>query len=395
MIWAADPLPRDCFGGVDDRVVGCDRRQRALEHDQRAEEGAPLRGQGDPEVEEQAEHRVEHGGVGAGAGREVLGHEARQRALEVGDVDTTTEARDLEHRLGDRVGVAPAHPRHQLAERGLLHGVEAAGRAEVDEREAPVAQEHHVAGVRVGVEHALLQHLLEERAKEQVGDLRALRRRARRPTRRRARSRRRATPSRARASVLSSSYTSGTTTRDPSGQVAADRARVARLDAEVELLAQAGAELVDEVHHVVLGAPRRAGLDDPTELVEHREVDGHRLVDPGADDLDHHRGTVGQRGPVYLTDRRGRDRIPVELREHVIDRCVELLLEHLGDVVAARRLHLVLEQRELLDDVGRQESRSASTAIWPSFTNIPPHCSSEMRRRRTVGARLPFGEMSS
>ena len=44
--------------------------------------------------------------------------------------------RDLQHRLRDRVGVASAHPGHQVAERGLLHRVEAAGGAEVDEREA-------------------------------------------------------------------------------------------------------------------------------------------------------------------------------------------------------------------------------------------------------------------
>ena len=51
------------------------------------------------------------------------------------------------------------------------HGVEPAGGAEVDEREATVGEQHHVARVRIGVEHAVLQHLLEERAQQVVGEL--------------------------------------------------------------------------------------------------------------------------------------------------------------------------------------------------------------------------------
>ena len=124
----------------------------------------------------------------------MLRHEARQRALEVVDVDAAPQARDLQHRLHDRVGVAPAHAGHQVAERGLLHRVEAAGRAEVDERELTVGEQHHVAGMRVGVEHALLQHLLEERAQQRVGELHAVGDAARRSSRPRARWRRRATP---------------------------------------------------------------------------------------------------------------------------------------------------------------------------------------------------------
>ena len=155
-------------------VVGGDRRERALEHDQRPEEGAPLGGERDPEVEEQPEHGVEHRRVGAGTGRQVLGHEPGEGALEVGDVDTSAQARDLEHRLRDGVGVAAAHTGHELAERGLLHGIEPARSAEVDQREPTVAQQHDVAGMRVGVEHTVLQHLLEKRPEEHVGDLRAL-----------------------------------------------------------------------------------------------------------------------------------------------------------------------------------------------------------------------------
>ena len=66
--------------------------------------------------------------------------------------------------------------------------IEPAGGAEVDQREPTVGQQHDVSRMRVGVEHAVLEHLLEKRLEQQVGELRAFGERARRPTRRRARS---------------------------------------------------------------------------------------------------------------------------------------------------------------------------------------------------------------
>ena len=60
---------------------------------------------------------------------------------------------------------------HQVAQRRLLHRVEAARGAEVDDRELAIGEQHHVARVRIGVEHAFFQHLLEERAQQVVGQL--------------------------------------------------------------------------------------------------------------------------------------------------------------------------------------------------------------------------------
>jgi hypothetical protein len=109
---AAYPLPRNSLGGIDHGVIGRDRRERSLEHDQRAEERAPLGGKRDAEIEEEPEHRVEHRGVGAGTGGEVLRHEARQCAFEVGDVDAASQAGNLQDGLRDRVGIAPTHSGH-------------------------------------------------------------------------------------------------------------------------------------------------------------------------------------------------------------------------------------------------------------------------------------------
>ena len=205
----------------------------------------------------------------------MLGHEPRERALEIGDVDATTKAGHLQYGLRDGVGVAATDARHELAQRGLLHGVEPSRGTEVDQRETTVAQQHHVPRVRVGVEHTVLEHLLEESLEEQIGDLRALGRSRVAPgdvTHARAvEPLHHEHPRRAQVFV-----DLGNGDPRPVGKAGRDRPRVAGFDAEVELFAQARAELVDQVHHVILGAPRRARLDHAPELLEHRQVDGDR-----------------------------------------------------------------------------------------------------------------------
>ena len=139
------------------------------------------------------------------------------------------------------------------------------------------------------------------------------------------------------------------------GQAGGDRVRVARLDPEVELLAQPATELTHQVAHVVLGTPRRAGLDDLAELLEHREVDLDLLVEARALHLHDHRRAVGQLRAVHLTDRRRRDRLPVERDERLVDRAVQLFFEQRRDRVAVGRPHVVLEPRQLTDRVGREQ----------------------------------------
>ena len=52
-----------------------------------------------------------------------------------------------------------------------------------------------------------------------------------------------------------------------------------------------------------------------------------------------------------LADGRGRDRFPVELREHLVDARLELLLQDGRDGVPRDGLHIVLEVRQLAGDV--------------------------------------------
>ena len=58
---------------------------------------------------------------------------------------------------------------------------------------------------------------------------------------------------------------------------------------------------------------------------------------------------VEQAAAVHLTDRRRRERLPVELREHRLDRGAELVFEELLDLGPVGRRDVVLQQPELVD----------------------------------------------
>src|SRR5437764_815189 len=84
------------------------------------------------------------------------------------------------------------------------------------------------------------------------------------------------------------------------------RRRVARFDLEVELLAEAFRELVGEIAHAILRAPRRALLDDGGELVEDVEVAVHGIGDARPLHLDDDLLTAVQARSMGLPDRRRR-----------------------------------------------------------------------------------------
>ena len=156
-------------------------------------------GMRDAEVEHEAQHRVEHRGVGlrpgarccamnrASARSKSLTSTPRRRLATCSTACTTASAsRRLTPAMSSRSAACCTGSRRPAAPKSMSAS-------------CPSAQQHHVARMRVGVEHAFLQHLLEERAQQRVGQLHPVGDRARRSSRPRARSRRRATPSRARA----------------------------------------------------------------------------------------------------------------------------------------------------------------------------------------------------
>ena len=138
-------------------------------------------------------------------------------------------------------------------------------------------------------------------------------------------------------------------------QVGGDVRRVAGLDAEVELLSQTVGELVDEIHDVVLRGPRHPALDAVPELVEHVEVALDGVGDPGSLDLDNDLVAAAEPGAVRLADGRRRDRLPVEVLEHLIDGAPQLRLQQLLDIGPRRGRDAVLEPRQLGHHRGRHD----------------------------------------
>ena len=58
---------------------------------------------------------------------------------------------------------------------------------------------------------------------------------------------------------------------------------------------------------------------------------------------------------MHLADRRGRERLLVELGEQPLDRLAELRADRALDVRERERAHVVLEPAQLGDDVGRND----------------------------------------
>jgi len=130
---------------------------------------------------------------------------------------------------------------------------------------------------------------------------------------------------------------------------------VARLEPVVELGAELPRELVDEPARVDEVERADALLHEPRRLVHERDV-GLDLP-RGARPLHLHRDRppVRERRAVHLADRRGRDRLLVEVEEEACDRVAELGFDHLRRVGIRERAHVVLERAQLGDDVGRDD----------------------------------------
>ena len=60
---------------------------------------------------------------------------------------------------------------------------------------------------------------------------------------------------------------------------------------------------------------------------------------------------------MHLADRRGGDRLAVELEEEPLDRVAEILDDHALGLLERERAHVVLEAAELRDDVRRHDVR--------------------------------------
>ena len=143
-----------------------------------------------------------------------------------------------------------------------------------------------------------------------------------------------------------------------SGEVAVQRVGVPALEPVVELLADRAGELVDDLAHVHEVEGPDALLRDARGLVEEAEVGFDLLGRARALDLDRDDMAVREHGSVHLADRRGGQRLAVELEEEALDREAEVFEDDALDLLVRERAHVVLEAAELGDDVRRQDVRA-------------------------------------
>ena len=92
------------------------------------------------------------------------------------------------------------------------------------------------------------------------------------------------------------------------------------LAAEVELGPQAAGELAEHLARSEALAERGTALRDVGQQRERSEIALDDLLDPRPLDLDDDRLAGTQPRAIRLTDRRGRERLPVELGEHLCRR---------------------------------------------------------------------------
>ena len=143
-------------------------------------------------------------------------------------------------------------------------------------------------------------------------------------------------------------------------EVAAQLRAVRGLAREVELVADRLLELGHDRARLQALAVRPQPLDQHRGVVHQREVVLDHAGDVRPQHLDRHRrrrGAVlgGQLREMHLRDRRARDRLAVEAREHFADRAPVDALERRDHLLAGKRRHAVLQLRELVGDVRRQE----------------------------------------
>ena len=117
------------------------------------------------------------------------------------------------------------------------------------------------------------------------------------------------------------------------------------LAVEVELGSQPVGELREQLARPDVVAQRRATLRDVGEQRQRCEITLHDDVDAGSLDL-HHDGLAGEQPAVRLADRRGGERLPVELGEPLLDGVAELALEDRSHLVDRDGAGAVLERGE-------------------------------------------------
>ena len=137
----------------------------------------------------------------------------------------------------------------------------------------------------------------------------------------------------------------------------ADPLHVRGFLSEVQLSLERVRQVLEDGLHVDDELQTRAFRCLLREDLQQREVLLDQLARIGSLDLDHDLLSRRERRPVDLRDRAGRERLRFDRLEDVLPGHAELLLHHRDDLRLAERRHVVLQSRELFDELGREQVR--------------------------------------
>ena len=249
--------------------------------------------------------------------------------------------------VGGLLAAPLAHRQEQL-EQPLLHlRRDAPHHPHVDQPDAEVRGDEHVAGVRVGVEEAVHQDLLEVGAEQFLGERAAVHLHARQraelgdlfP---------RHVPhgEHARGGVVP--HGAGHHDAGEVAQVLAQRGEVLRLGAVVQLGEQRPPELGQQVGGAVAPAGLGVAVQELGDVLQRVQVGDDLLADARALHLDGHLRPVAQAGAVHLPQRGGGQRLRVEVRERLGHAHAQLGRDDALHLGVRERGHVVLEPGQRL-----------------------------------------------
>ncbi len=291
------------------------------------------------------------------AGEVRLAHRAH-RGLEVVDPDVGRHPAGLDVQHRDPAVVAPEHGVEVRRQVPLVGVRQRAHDAEVQGDEARIVPalriDPDVAGVGVGMEEVVAEHLLVEQAHALGRELAPVDA---------GRVERGDVVGRDAVHALEGQHAVARQFPDHLGhlqvvrvgEVAPQQAGVGALALQIELVAQSALDLGHQFQRLDALGVGHVALGEPAQRAQQREVGGDALLDLRPQHLHHHLAAVGELGRMDLRDRGRGQRFAleagIELRHRLAQRALDLGLRQR----AVEGCDAVLQQGELGGDVGRQQ----------------------------------------
>ena len=234
----------------------------------------------------------------------------------------------------------------QLCDLEAAHFGQRTDHAEIDHANAAVAQVDDVAGVRIGVEAAVLQHHLQHDVGTAPGQLTAVQ------------------PGRIDAGQIAAGNTVdeildvqalagplpvhfGNQDVVAPLEVAGDALGVAAFGGEIQFAAQRYGELLDHFGRAVAAQVGQARFDDLGQPCQQAQVGFHHVTDARAAHLQHHLAAVMQARAMGLGQRGGGHRGFIEEGEHLRRRRAQVGFQLLADGRVRQRRYRVLQLGQL------------------------------------------------